>query len=161
MYEFLDRRVTTLDQGGRFLIWSMRSWATAAGHNHKQGSLPRQMQCPASVIAPAFAKWRMISGLQPFHRLMLLLSRHALETIQFNNLPCHHVAEHEAILISLICGLGEGQPEAAAGTLALIVEEDRRDEVLQAMCELTAAMAAASILPGRLTPTPDSIGKRS
>ena len=26
MYEFVDRPITSLDKGCRFLIWSMRSW---------------------------------------------------------------------------------------------------------------------------------------
>src|SRR3546814_4082893 len=37
-------------------------------------------RCPARMLAPAFAKWRMIGGLQAFHRTMLLFNRDALET---------------------------------------------------------------------------------
>lgn len=44
MYDFLDRPLTSLDHGGRFLVWSTRSWVQAAGNR----------KCPASVIARAF-----------------------------------------------------------------------------------------------------------
>lgn len=95
MYEFVDRPVTSLDHGGRFLVWSMRSWVKAMG----------ERSCPAGAIAPAFGQWRMLSGLQPFLRIMALFNRHGLENFQFCALPCNHVSEHEAIIVSLICNL--------------------------------------------------------
>src|SRR5690606_36308555 len=92
MYEFLDRPVTCLDPGGRFLVWSMRSWVQAM----------RGDASPATTLAPAFAKWKMIGGLQAFNRAILLLDRDALETFRFCSLNCDHVSEHEAIIISLV-----------------------------------------------------------
>lgn len=29
MYDYIDRPVTSLDHGGRFLVWAVRSWVTA------------------------------------------------------------------------------------------------------------------------------------
>ena len=43
MYEFLDRPVTGLDHGGRFLVWSMRSWVKAMG----------ERQCPGTALGSA------------------------------------------------------------------------------------------------------------
>ena len=60
MYDFLDRRVAHLDEGGRFLVWSMRVWVKVMGEG----------RCPFTVIAPAFARWKMIGGLPHFHRAM-------------------------------------------------------------------------------------------
>lgn len=138
MYDLVDRPVTTLDAGGRFLVWAMRSWV-------KTGS---DGGCSASAIAPAFAKWRMIGGLQPFHRAMLILSGGALETIRFCALSCNHVSEHEAILIGLVRSLGGGQAVAAHDTVALMVEEDRVSDCFDAFAGLAAAMGHAEILPG-------------
>jgi hypothetical protein len=138
MYDYIDRPVTQLDPGGRFLIWSMRSWVRAM----------RGDSCPATGLAPAFAKWKMIGGLQPFNRTMLLLDRDALETFRFCSLGCNRVSEHEAIIISLIATAGRSGTQRVTGTLALIVEEDSIGDLLQCLCELARAMSAARLLPG-------------
>lgn len=139
MYDFLDRPVTELDDGGRFLIWSMRSWVKAMGDRI----------CPATVVGAGFARWNMIGGLQPFLRMMTLFNRNGLETFQFCALPCNHVSEHEAIIVSLLCSLGDGRPETAHGTLALLVEDDSVGECLDALTALAGAMGKAAIYPSR------------
>ncbi len=138
MYEFVDRPVTTLDDGGRFLVWSMRSWVCACNND----------KCPAHTIGPAFARWKMIGGLQPFHQAMLILSHNALEKLQFCNLKCNHVSEHEAILLSLVCTVGTGDVLAARETLALILDEDWIGDCLGAFTELATALDGAGIAPG-------------
>lgn len=142
MYDFLDRPVTSLDHGGRFLIWSMRSWVKAMGDR----------QCPATAIGNAFARWNMIRGLQPFLRMMALFNRTGLETFQFCALPCNHVSEHEAIILSLVCSLDDGRPGVLRDTLAMLVEEDSIGELLASMGSLGESMTAASIFPGRSLP---------
>ena len=139
MYDFLDRPVTGLDQGGRFLIWSMRSWVKAMG----------ERQCPGSVLGSAFARWNMIAGLQPFLRMMALFNRNGLETFHFCALPCNHVSEHEAIIVSLVCALREGRPDSLRDTLALLVDEDSIGEVIASLTGLGDSMEAAAIFPSR------------
>lgn len=139
MYEFVDRPVTSLDSGGRFLVWSMRSWVKAMG----------ERACPAGTIAPAFAQWRMLSGLQPFLRVMALLNRHGLENFQFCALPCNHVSEHEAIIVSLLCNLREERTALVHDTLTLLVEEEAIGDLLSSFSQLGKAMDAAAIPPGR------------
>lgn len=138
MYDFLDRPVTSLDHGGRFLVWSARSWVKAVGDK----------KCPASVIAGAFRKWNMLPGLNPFLRMMALFNRHGLENFQFCALACNHVSEHEAIIISLIVSMREGRPEAVRKTIGLLVDEDGIGEVIAALSALGRAMDAAAIYPG-------------
>lgn len=135
MYEFLDRTVTSLDKADRFLIWSMRTWVKSLG----------QDQCPASVVAPAFARWHMIGGLQPFHRSMLILNRNALEKIAFCSLQCNHVSEHEAILLSLVHALANGKPVQAKDVLTLLVDEDGVGDALESLNSLAHAMRNASL----------------
>lgn len=145
MYEFVDRPVTSLDHGGRFLVWSMRSWVKAMGDR----------TCPASSIAPAFGQWRMLPGLQPFLRMMTLFNRNGLENFQFCALPCNHISEHEAIIVSLLCGLRDSRPDAVRDTLAFLVEEEAIGEVLTALTDLGRAMDTAAIYPvrsARMTP---------
>jgi len=139
MYDFLDRPVTTLDNGGRFLVWSMRIWVKTMGEN----------QCPVSAIAPAFAKWRMIGGLAHFHKTMLMFNRDALEQFGFCALHCNHVSEHEAIILSLVCSLRDSRPQTVRDTLALLVEEDRIGDLLGALSELGRSMDDAGIFPAR------------
>lgn len=140
MYDFLDRPVTTLDNGGRFLVWSMRIWVKTMGEN----------QCPVSAIAPAFAKWQMIGGLAHFHKTMLMFNRDALEQFGFCSLHCNHVSEHEAIILSLVCSLRDARPQAVRDTLALLVEEERIGDLLGTLSALGRSMDDAGIFPARL-----------
>lgn len=146
MYDFLDRPVTSLDPGGRFLIWSMRSWVKAMG----------ERQCPANAIGNAFARWNMIRGLQPFLRMMALFNRSGLETFQFCSLPCNHVSEHEALILGLVCGLNDGRPDVLRDTLAMLVEEDSIGELIDSLGSLGQSLAAASIFPSRRLPRADA-----
>ncbi|HEY0959748.1 MAG TPA: hypothetical protein VGE05_10825 [Novosphingobium sp.] len=146
MYDFMDRPVTSLDQGGRLLVWSMRSWVKAMG----------ERDCPATKIGIAFAQWNVISGLQPFLRIMALFNRHGLETFQFCALACNHVSEHEALILSLVCSLPDGRPEAVRDTLMLLVEEDCVGDVLAALMVLARSLEKAAIFPSRTAWLPAS-----
>lgn len=139
MYEFLDRPVTALDNGGRFLVWSMRTWVIASG-----GRI-----CPASRLAAPFSQWRMLSGLQPFLRMMTLFNRYGLAEMQFCALRCDHVSEHEALILSLLCSLRDGRPERLQPTLALLVDEDGVGGLIESLASLGQALTAADIFPQR------------
>jgi hypothetical protein len=139
MYEFLDRPVTSLDQGSRFLVWSLRSWVKAMG----------ERQCPGSALGGAFARWNMIAGLQPFLRTMTLLNRSGLETFQFCALGCNHVSEHEAIILSLVCSLRDSRPQALHDTLALLIDEDSIGDFIASLSALGRMLEEAAIFPAR------------
>lgn len=142
MYDFLDRPVTSLDHGGRFLVWSARSWVKAMG----------EMKCPASVIAPAFRKLGMLAGLQPFLRMMAQFNRYGLHNFQFCDLQCNHVSEHEAIIISLVCSLREDRPEAVRKTIDHLVEEEAVCGLILSVSNLGRCMGHAGIYPARCHP---------
>lgn len=139
MYDFVDRPVANLDHGSRFLVWSMRRWVSALGES----------KCPAAAVAPAFAQWKMIAGLQPFHWIMLMFNAKGLETFRFHALPCHRVSEHEAIILSLICSLRDSKPQAVRDTLAMLVEEESLGQVLESLNTLAGCMDEAAIFPSR------------
>ena len=148
MYQFVDRDLDSVDAGSRFLVWSMRAWVTSMG----------QHTCPAHALAPAFARWRMIGGLQAFHRTMLMFNRDALETFSFAPLACGRVSEHEALILSLVVTLRHGQAAAARDTLALMVQEETVGDMLDALSTLGATMAIAGIFPDN--PVDAGVGKR-
>lgn len=138
MYQFVDRPLQSLDAGCRFLVWSMRTWVVSLGKKH----------CPAQSLAPAFAKWRMIAGLQPFHHAMTLFNRDGLETFAFCPLPCDHVSEHEALILELVSSLRERGAQPTRETLELLIAEDSVADVLEALSRLGSALAIAGIFPG-------------
>jgi len=137
MYQYVDRPLSSLDEGSRFLVWSMRAWVTAIGHK----------RCPAQLLAPAFAKWRMIGGLQPFHRAMVLFNRDALETFGFCAMACNHVSEHEAVILELVTSLRDRGASATRQTLELLVQDESVGDLLETLARLGAAMAVAGIFP--------------
>lgn len=150
MYDYLDRPVTSLDHGGRFLVWSTRSWVKAVG----------ERQCPASAIARAFGKWNMVAGLQPFLRMMALFNRHGLENFQFCALQCNHVSEHEAIIIALVSASADNGRIPVRGTLDLLVEEEAVGDLIVSISSLGRAMALAGIFPGRADADADGVERK-
>ncbi|MEW9854315.1 hypothetical protein [Novosphingobium sp. M1R2S20] len=148
MYQFVDRELEKLDCGSRFLVWSMRAWVTSMG----------QRTCPAQALAPAFARWRMIGGLQAFHRTMLLFNRDALETFGFAPLACSRVSEHEAVILSLIIALRDQGAGMARGTLELMVQEEAVGDLLDSLTKVGAALAMAGIFPSEAHPAPQRGG---
>lgn len=145
MYQYVDRPLSTLDEGCRFLVWSMRAWVTTLS----------QRRCPAEALAPAFARWRMIGGLQPFHRAMLMFNRDALETFAFCPMACDHVSEHEAVILELVSSLRDRGAQATRETLELVVQEDAVGDVLETLSKLGAAMAIAGIFPEQPVAAPE------
>ncbi len=138
MYQYVDRPLSTLDEGSRFLVWSMRAWVTAISRRH----------CPAQMLAPAFAKWRMIGALQPFHRAMMIFNRESLETLQFCPVGCDHISEHEAILLEVVTSLRTRGPADTRATLELFVGEDAVGDLLGTLSRIGGALAIAGIFPG-------------
>lgn len=132
MYEFVDRPVTSLDHGSRFLVWSMRNWVAACA----------ERQCPGGRIAESFGRWGMLQGLHPFLRMMALLNRHGLTNLEFCKLGCNFIAEGEAIVLGVIqSGLGNGR--SLPGTLEWLIEEDHVGDLVISISALAQAMRSS------------------
>jgi hypothetical protein len=138
MYQFVDRSLDDIDDGARFLVWSMRAWVTSMS----------QRNCPAHMLAPAFAKWRMIGGLQAFNRTMLLFNRDALEKLGFASLACKRVSEHEALILGLVVSMRDQGPRATRETLELMVQEEGVGDLLGTISTLSATLIVAGLFPG-------------
>jgi hypothetical protein len=137
MYEYLDRRVTSLDKGGQFLIWSMRSWVRALS----------ERQCPGAWLGPAFAKWSVLTALPQFHAFMAILNRDALEALSFCQLTCQRVSEHEAILLSLFRRSSCEERQPIRDTIALLVDEVAVEPLFDALTQASIILVDAELLP--------------
>jgi hypothetical protein len=82
---------------------------------------------------------------------MTIFNRTGLETFHFCALPCNHVSEHEAIILSLVCSLRDARPDAVRDTLALLVEEESIGELIDALTALGGSLHDAAIFPLRGT----------
>lgn len=150
MYAFIDRPVLALDPGGRFLVWTMRQWVKAM----TEGC------CPAAAVGPAFAKWHLMAGFAPFHRMLAVLNSHGTQVFAVAPVECCQVSEHEALFLSLVSGLEQRRPEVLQGTLALMVEEEHLPMLLDAVATLGGAMLEAGIFP-REPVAAQAVGKRA
>lgn len=139
MYDFVDRPVTALDPGGRFLIWTLRNWVKTLSEG----------RCPAAAVGPAFAKWHMMAAFPAFHRMLTLLNLHGLQMFGVAPVECRRVAEYEAVFLSLVNGLGQSRPVVLRDTLGLLVEEAHVGPALAALSVLGEAMKEAGIFPGK------------
>jgi hypothetical protein len=139
MYDFVDRPISSLDRGGRFLTWTLRNWVRALSEG----------RCPAAAVGPAFANWSMIGGLQPFHRMLMLFNAHGLQAFRVAPAECRCVAEDEAIFLSLVNGLEHMKPADSRDTLALLVEEVHIGAAFEALALLGGVMRQASLFPGK------------
>lgn len=137
MYDFIDRPIGHLDQGGRFLVWSMRFWVRAM---HKG-------ICPTTEIGSAFEQRDMGDALPHFNMAMIILNRHARENLGFGPVPCRRVHEAEALLLSILSATRHESATRTRQTLALMVEAEWVGPLLAALSALATRLGSVSLLP--------------
>lgn len=114
MYDYLDRPVGTLDEGSRFLVWSMRGWTQSMA----------ERRCPPSVLAPGYARSDLDAMLPHFHMAMMALNREGTDRLGFGAMECSLVSEAEAILLGTIALYAGDRVEQANATVALLVKPE-------------------------------------
>ncbi len=114
MYDYLDQPVGTLDEGSRFLVWSMRGWTQSMA----------ERRCPPSVLAPGFARSDLDSMLPHFHMAMMVLNRDGLDKLGFGQMGCAIVSEAEAVILATLALYATGRTERANATVALLVRPE-------------------------------------
>lgn len=137
MCDFIDQRVTTLDRGGQFLVWSMRNWVLAV-HNR---------QCPPNAINPAFAKWGMIGALPHFHMAMMLLSKEGANSLQFSPVSCMQISDDEAMILALFRSLRDDLPEKVRAMTELLVTEDYAAPLYATLTAVSMRLAESGLIP--------------
>src|SRR3546814_19957842 len=121
MYAFVDRPVESLCNGGRFLLWAMRAWVSAAERG----------RCPPQMLHRGFAAVNAAGALPDFHIAMALLGGEGVETLVLAPMPCLQLSEDEAILLGLWRDISLGSSVNASATLALLAEGDSVGPVAQ------------------------------
>lgn len=137
MYDFIDQRMTTLDRGGQFLVWSMRNWVLAI----------QNRQCPPNAIGPAFAKWGLITALPHFHLAMMILSKDGLNQLQFSPVGCVQVSDDEAMLLALFRSLRDDRPDQVSAMIDLLVPEGFAAHLLAAFTAISMRLAEGNLIP--------------
>jgi hypothetical protein len=133
MYAFVDRPVESLCNSGRFLLWAMRGWVSAAERG----------RCPPQMLHRGFAAVNAADALPDFHVAMALLGGDAVETLVLAPLPCLQISEDEAILLGLWRDISLGKTTNARATLALLAEGDSVGPIAKAMGAAIDRLVAA------------------
>ena len=133
MYAFVDRPVESLCNGGRFLLWAMRGWVSAAGRG----------QCPPQWLHRGFAAVNAAGALPDFHIAMAMLAGDAVETLLLAPMPCLQISEDEAILLGLWRDISLGDVANARATLALLAEGNSAGPIAKAMGAAIDRLVAA------------------
>jgi hypothetical protein len=133
----MDRKVATLDQGGRFLIWAMRNWVFATG----------ERRCALPAIGPAFFKHGMEQAASCFHMAMMILNREALLTLRFAPINCAVVSEDEALLLNLFATAGSDMGGTTVPTLKLMVQAASVPALHRALTGVAGHLHDAGLTP--------------
>ena len=133
MYAFVDQPVESLCNGGRFLLWAMRGWVSAAERG----------RCPPQLLHRGFAAVRAQNGLPDFHVAMALIGSDAVETLLLAPMPCLQISEDEAILLGLWRDFSLEDAANARATLALLARGDCAGPIAKAMGAATDRLVAA------------------
>ncbi|KQZ77214.1 hypothetical protein ASE06_02945 [Sphingopyxis sp. Root214] len=133
MYAFVDRRVDSLCNSGRFLLWAMRGWVHAADRG----------RCPPQVLHRGFSAVDAAPALPDFHVAMALLAGDAVETLLLAPLPCLQISEDEAILLGLWRDFSLENAANAHATLAFLAEGESVGPIAKAMGAAVDRLVAA------------------
>lgn len=133
MYAFVDRPVERLCNGGRFLLWAMRAWVSAAERG----------QCPPQMLYRGFTAVEARAALPDFHIAMAMLAGDAVEMLALSPMPCLQISEDEAILLGLWRDFSLESTANAHATLALLAEEDSVGPIAKAMGAAVDRLVAA------------------
>jgi hypothetical protein len=137
MYDLVDRPITILSDGSRFLLWAMRAWVAVQGKG----------ECPPAKLAAAFLKMSAIEALPHFHIAMSTLDQAGRETI---HLHCPHrgqIGDDEAILLRLWSDMAAGDECAAIAVIEMLVQADAAAGYFSAVRAALPGLEAAGLSP--------------
>lgn len=137
MYAYLDRPIATLDNGSKILVWAMRQWTAAV----------EKRNCPVAALGKSLADRGLMAALAPFHRTMALLATHARQELPFSSFCAPLVAEGEALVLTLIADGRGARAHTVGTTLFLLMGEDSRHAMHDAILQLGDALNRAGMLP--------------
>ena len=137
MYDLVDRPVSVLPVGSRYVLWAMRGWVAALAKG----------ACPPAKLAPAFLKMAVIEALPHFHVAMSALNGDAREMLNFYCMHRPEISESEAVLLRLWNGVAAGQDANTLKLLELLVKAEAVPVVFSAMRTAIPALRRAGLEP--------------
>jgi hypothetical protein len=137
MYAYLDRPITSLDEGGKVLVWAMRKWVSAM----------EARSCPVAALGKALAPRGLMPALAPFHRMMALIGCHSRQDLPFAPLCYTSLEEGEALLLAILSQSRGPHALALETTLFLLVGEENSAALHDAVLQLCEALDKAGMLP--------------
>ena len=139
MYEYLDRDITGLDIGARFLIRAIRNWRIAVENRG----------CPAAEVVSAFERHGVMDALPHFHLAMMILRRHGVQRLDFGDPASTMAHEGEALVIALVADMNRVTPVQARATVVLLVDRQWVGSLHVALAALAGRMSDAGFAPQR------------
>ena len=137
MYDLIDRPISVLPEGSRFLLWAMRAWVSARERN----------TCPPARLAQAFLKMGAIEALPHFHIAMSALSSDARHVLSFHCMHRLEISESEAVLLQLWNDMAAAAEERAIKVMELRLEADAVTNLLSAMRAALPGLKAGGLAP--------------
>ena len=137
MYDLVDRPVSILPEGSRFLLWAMRAWVTVQGRG----------DCPPATLSPAFLKMSAIEALPHFHIAMSTLNHAGREAIHFHCLHRGQIGDSEAVLLRLWSDMAAGDECAAIAVIEMLVRADAVTGFFSAIRSAVPGLEAAGLTP--------------
>lgn len=137
MYDLVDRPVSALPEGSRFLLWAMRAWVATRARN----------ACPPAQLAPAFLKMGVIEALPHFHLSMSALNGDAREMLSFHCLHAPGISESEAVLLRLWSDMAAGEERRAIKVMDLLLKGEAVTKLFSSMHAALPGLRAGDLSP--------------
>lgn len=137
MYDLIDRPISILSNGDRFLLEAIRLWVAARS----------ACQHPSALLAARFAQAGALEALGDFDAWMAQLSGHARVPIQIN-CKCGLVTDDESVLLTLARDLVTGRDAKARTTLSLLVADGAIAPTFCALARTAAMLGQIGLPPG-------------
>lgn len=137
MYNLVDRPLSILPEGSRFLLWAMRAWVVVQGRG----------ECPPARLAPAFLKMSAIEALPHFHICMSTLNGAGREVVNFNCPHRDQISDSEAVLLRLWSDMAAGDECAAIAVIEMLVRDDAVTCFFSALRAALSGMEVAGLVP--------------
>lgn len=141
MYHYLDRSVSSLDLGGRFIVWAARGWVQAVSRR----------QCPCDALIEGFTRWNAAEALQSFSMAMAILNCEAGEPLYFRAPGHSRVSDDEALLLDLFEQAPRRPQNEMREMLGMIVPPTSAPSLQIAIETAAAALEAIGLSPSAQT----------
>ncbi|MEP9401606.1 hypothetical protein [Sphingomonas sp. VNH70] len=137
MYALIDRPLSVLSPGDRFLVDAIRLWVVAG----------TACQNAPAMLAARFARAGALDALDDFDLWMTQLAAHARVPIQIN-CKCGLVTDDESVLLTLARDLVTGRDAKARTTLSLLVADQAIAPIFCALARTAAMLGQIGLPPG-------------